>query len=793
MRADKSKFSLHTIMNEEVTMVRRFALLVIVLAAFLILAVPAFAANGARADYTTSNACATCHQSDGVPFDAPKVYNDWAQTKHGIDSEAVSAAKSLPYGSVCAGCHTANYDPTKVSPVPTATTFAFNTATPTPQPTKTTVAWGPDQIAPTLPQAQGNAPMSELDVGCSSCHYGANVASNSSLVDTGNDVNDTAHTAAYYNDLANGEICGACHSRYSYTTNTYTVLPIPTATATPTTLIQPQMAIAYPMIGASYAPLSQYLNEPFPGWTPTPNPTVTGNPALTPANFGQLQTYWTVDGVTTPWQQTGHDGSAAQYPEWLNNRTDLSGHANSLKVLLAEFPTKPAFLNSCLECHSTDYRIAKEAGKTTPTIATAKYGITCVGCHAPHNAGTAKGAWDEEFDAQLVGDPQNSSDLCTTCHNAEITGVAAAGAALHHTTKEVMDGTGAIGVPQGLPGVHKGKCVECHMPPTSFSRGSAQLGGNHTFQIITPKDAVDASPVPVVTSAATTTPTPNSTPWTSPTPIVTTYVDESSMPYSACSTCHNNKVMANATPQPIATVTTNPTPAAGKPITVTVTRVMQNQGDKGLWLQDTIDQRQTAMLAKYNNVGDALHQAGLRMGYQEPPVTGGKTLDPDDDASYVNWLNGVLNTKGASAWSPDELNWQRGFTDWSFVAAEGSMGVHNYQYDSLVIQAALNYATMVDKTPQTVTLKLSKTSVKKNTKVTFSGTVKPATAGTITIQKKSGSNWLTWKTAKVSSTGSYSLTVKMTSKGTFYFRSFFPANPSYAGGTSGQVKVVVKK
>ena len=44
----------------------------------------------------------------------------------------------------------------------------------------------------------------------------------------------------------------------------------------------------------------------------------------------------------------------------------------------------------------------KEAGKLQTADQqnsfTAKYGITCVGCHAPHDAGTAKGRWDEEFD-----------------------------------------------------------------------------------------------------------------------------------------------------------------------------------------------------------------------------------------------------------------------------------------------------------------------------------------------------------------------------------------------------------
>ena len=323
MTADKLLSFIPRTKSKEVTMVKRITLLVVVLAALLLLAVPAFAAtnNGYRADYTTSDACQTCHQA-GQPANAPKVYNGWATTKHGTDEEAASAAKSLPYGSVCAGCHTANYAPAKVTPVATATA------------TSRSVAWGAAPSTIPTAQAVGNAASSEFDIGCSSCHYGASVSG--VLADTGNDVNDTAHTAAF-GKLANAEICGACHSRYSYTTGTIAVTPIPNAYTVdgvsqsqlcerildPTTsLIQPQMAIGYPMIGASSAPLSTYLNVSSPGWAPTPTATTPG--------FSRLQTYWVVDGTTTPWQQSGHDGSAAQYPEWLS-----SGHANSLVNLKA--------------------------------------------------------------------------------------------------------------------------------------------------------------------------------------------------------------------------------------------------------------------------------------------------------------------------------------------------------------------------------------------------------------------------------------------------------------------------
>ena len=80
-------------------------------------------------------------------------------------------------------------------------------------------------------------------------------------VANGEDANDTAHNAPK-GLLANAEICGQCHSRYSYTTQTFAVSPIPTPTASQTTLIQPQMALG------GYTMLGQPAVAPATGWTP---------------------------------------------------------------------------------------------------------------------------------------------------------------------------------------------------------------------------------------------------------------------------------------------------------------------------------------------------------------------------------------------------------------------------------------------------------------------------------------------------------------------------------------------
>lgn len=764
-------------------MFKRVTIVMLVVAAFvLIAAVPAMAWNGYRGDYTTSQACAQCHSGiAGIPA----VYPSWSSTKHAIDEEADSAALSLPYGSVCAGCHTANYDPAKVTPVPTATSSTG------------TVSWAASPSVTSAPQTEGDAPFSENQIGCSSCHYGANT-SNGGLAIYGSDANDSAHTVPYGN-MADAQICGACHSRYSYTTNTYTVQPVPYLTVVsgtrvpnpnPTTLIQPQMAVGYPMLGSpspspAWSPvLTDFLVLSYPGWTPTPTATTAG--------FARLQTFWQIDGRDTVWEQSGHDGGAQQYPEWVSEGLDR-GHAGALKTLQDRGQGKNP---ECLTCHSADYRIMKEAGKLQTADQqnsfTAKYGVTCVGCHTPHNAGTAKGRWDEEFDTQLVGDPANPSDVCTTCHNGGLPEgtTASPGAKFHSTAKEIIDGYGAIDV-AAFPSVHKGKCIQCHMPPTTISRGVVQLGGNHTYNLITPQDAVDATPVPYVTSAAvaiaTATPVPGGTPVVTSSAVATW----DSMPYSACSTCHANNNGVKATPLPVGTRTITPSPSSS-PIRVTViTDQLANGtsvgnmtgGDKAIWLQDTIDQRQEWTHAKVTEIWAELDAAAKHLGYA------------DTDAAQT-----ALVAVPSAKWTTAERAFLSGFTNAGFVDSEGSYGLHNWAYTRQIVNTAMMQAKVaatgvVVKLPWTVKLSLSKSSVKANTKVKFSGSVTTAKgvagAGTAKVMKRVGGVWKVWKNATLNASGKYSITVKMTKKGTFYFRTLMPENGLNKANNSAKRKLVV--
>ena len=733
-------------------MFKRVTIVALVVAAFLVLAVPALAWNGYRGDYTTSRACAPCHSGiAGIPA----VYPEWKESKHGEGEAYLDVYNRLPYGSVCQGCHTSNFDPSKLTPTPTATSASGVVSwAAQPAPTATGTAFPMDT------QSSGNLAWSESSIGCSSCHYGVSVADPIFGVDS----NDSAHTVPFGN-MADAQICGACHSRYSYTTDTYTVQPVPYLTVVagspvpnpnPTTLIQPQMAIGYPMLGSpSPSPawnpvLPDYLNLSYPGWTPTPT--------ATKAGFASLQTFWQVDGHDSEWEQSGHDGGAQQYGEWYTEGLDV-GHRGALEALKTIGQGNNP---DCLKCHSADYRIMKAAGKLETADQqksfTAKYGVTCVGCHTPHDAGTAKGVWDEAFDTQLIGDPKNPSDACITCHTGGLPEgtTASPGARFHSTAKEIVDGYGAIDVP-AFPSVHKGKCIQCHMPPTTISRGVVQLGGNHTFNFITPRDAVEASPVPYVTSAAvaiaTATPVPGGTPVVTSSAVATW----DSMPFSSCSTCHANNNGVKATPIPVGTRTITPSPTSS-PIRVTVITDQlangtsvgnMNGGDKGIWLQDTIDQRQQWTKDKIAEIHTELDKAAVALGYSRHGCRpGGSHRGPTEQVDHcparvpqrLHERRVRGEPKAASACTTGPTRVRSSTRPWSRRRSPRRASSSSCRGK--------------------VTFSLSKSSIKANTKVKFSGTVTTAKgvagAGTVKIVKRVNGVWKVWKNATLNASGKYS-------------------------------------
>ena len=212
------------------------------------------------------------------------------------------------------------------------------------------------------------------------------------------------------------------------------------------------------------------------------------------------------------------------------------------------------FMTACLECHSGDYILAEEGEE--PTIADAKYGVTCQVCHNPHSAGRADLLWNEERNPQLTAPRE---DLCVECHNAELEEgtTATPGTEVHHPMKEIMEGRGAIGVAQGSPSVHKDKCVNCHMVPTSYDRnGVPMTGANHVFAIVEPEVAAESLSTANIGGV------------------------QRPMPASSCGECHGRSSDPYAT-----------------------------------YLTGTFENRQSQMQAWDAEVGDELTAAATRLGY----------------------------------------------------------------------------------------------------------------------------------------------------------------------------------
>ncbi len=193
------------------------------------------------------------------------------------------------------------------------------------------------------------------------------------------------------------------------------------------------------------------------------------------ANPGDLALRPVVDLSATVCGACHTDAHHPTFDEW-----QLSEHAVALEGLRSN----PFAQDTCLECHSQDYRHAierQEAGENVevPTLATAKLSIECSTCHAPHG-GVA-------LDHQLR---QPIANLCGECHTQE---EAALGDTPHHPQFEMLTGTGAFQADgSGLEQTHAHSvlavaggeaCAQCHVIGHEVedpSEGDPNVTG-HTF------------------------------------------------------------------------------------------------------------------------------------------------------------------------------------------------------------------------------------------------------------------------------------------------------------------------
>jgi len=761
-------------------MTKRLVLAALVVAAALVLAAPAVAFDGYRSDYTPTYgqdtvSCEGCHSTWSE-------FTGWQSTAHAMVGSVeidpgtgeliggTANAEPIADGPGCAGCHSGNYSPQKHVP---------NAA----------------GVYPHENTLVGDDAFTEPFVGCSACHVG--------FAYTHEDFDGSPKS-----NLANADICGQCHSRYSASVVQYENYDGTFSTRQYTL--------------GNFSPLGTLTN----GWMPDPITDYLN--IATPASPQQMVYYKDGDGKLLPWSARGHEEGAQQYNEWAVAYTDdegeehIEGHANALDGLIEGMGGKFPFMTPCLECHSADYRLAEEGSK--PTINEAKYGVTCQVCHDPHAQSEQTSLWNEERNPQLTAPRE---ELCVECHNAEIPkgGTATPGSEVHHPMKEIMDGTGAIGVPEGSPSVHKGKCVQCHMVPTDYDRnGVPMTGANHVFAIVEPQVAAESLSTAAIGGV------------------------KRPLPASSCSLCHGRSsdpyatyltgTFENRQEQMKAwdeEVGTELTAAAARMGYASVSAAVEAINTKG---QANWNDSELAFQSAYTNrtyiesegswgihnwsyasavIQKALEQAksvkdtldGITIDQSPAPYTtpktitygqtvviSGKVVGGDADlmlgGMVVIWAKPASGTRYTPVGSTYLFGDDVDMYSLSVMPAEQTRYIvqfaGNASYEALVSTAYLDV-----KVKWKLAIKSSASSAKLNAKVTFSGSVGPKSTGSVTIEKaKANGTYSKVTTATVDSAGNYSKAVKMAWKGTWYFHITFPADATHLANKSAYIKVVVK-
>jgi predicted CXXCH cytochrome family protein len=179
---------------------------------------------------------------------------------------------------------------------------------------------------------------------------------------------------------------------------------------------------------------------------------------------------------TTHWWASGHASQPnMQFNEWFE-----TAHATAHESV----QDSDYAADSCLECHSGDFRYATEIAALIDagvlrgippevTVETAAYGVACQTCHQPHQAsGNAFYLVDEPY------------ALCVDCHNtAEFTGDG-----IHHPVQEIFEGQPLVAEVVGMPSGHftaedGAECTTCHMPGIPVSEGTR---ASHALAVVHP-------------------------------------------------------------------------------------------------------------------------------------------------------------------------------------------------------------------------------------------------------------------------------------------------------------------
>ena len=430
----------------------------------LVLAVPAMAFNGYRGDYTTSDYCSICHQV-GQPGSAPKVYDQLGRDQaRRCGCGRPGAEASLRLQLSAAATRRTSTRPRwsrrrRRPPAPTATS-------------------GSSRRRQRRSTDRGRGPT--VGSGCgthrrrtsSAAPRATTARPPATAPQYGNDPNDTAHMAPKAN-LANADdlrpvpfallLHGATPTTYSR----YRTPSVDAAAGTPIrrTRARPRSCSRSTQSASrcserrrrwTPARSSNVLNVQSPDVTPTPDPSAT--------TAAGLMKYWQVDGVDTLWQSstattavptststgqaapTSRPRSPTSRPSWARTRRPLP------RVPLGRLPHRAGGAASPPALRPST---ASPASAATPRTRRARPGHLGQGIHA-----SAAHRQPEDAVRRV---PQREIPEGTT---------ASPGTEIHHPMKEMIDGYGAIDV-SAFPSVHKGKCVQCHMPPTTSAAATS--------------------------------------------------------------------------------------------------------------------------------------------------------------------------------------------------------------------------------------------------------------------------------------------------------------------------------
>jgi hypothetical protein len=254
------------------------------------------------------------------------------------------------------------------------------------------------------------------------------------------------------------------------------------------------------------------------------------------------------------------------------------------------------------------------------------------------------------------------------------------------------------------------------MPPTSYGQGEAQLGGNHTFQIIQPEVAAGVE-------------------------TIVQGGEDVVMPYSSCSTCHGGQ----APNDPLAT-----------------------------YLQNTITQRQDWTKAKIEQIWSELDTAAGKLGYKATATDSAAMVARDalvavPEAQWTDIERLFLSSFTNVEFVQSEGSY--GLHNWDYSREI----VNTAHVQALTVANATARKWVVSLRVSKDSIKKGQKIFFRG--VVQTGWGFPG-KGKVTLQRRmAGQNWRNWKSQTLKTNGTYDIQQKLKfKKGKWYFRARMPGD-----------------